>query len=517
MKKKNWTRSLACFLAGLSALTLSGCDELLNELLSGVYDEISASTSDGNDDAQSREDGEKDETPLPPVTPDEPVVTPEPEEPNPEKELAYEETDALGHKIAYYTDGSWEDLGRTVALDFSTPAPQTQYGYTYFSGLEKGEGLCNFYVDLYNAATQFHYYGEDLSVNEEGAHVIGQVEYAKYGLTGDEAIGVWKTFVTENPLYFWFDNAIMYTSKALILIAEESYALAETRQQICTDIREMALDCDKYLNGKISLTERALTIYDYLTERVEYAYETDGKTPETEIWAHNIVGATQGKGVCETYAKTYDYLCGLFDLQCINVVGTAVQDGVSGGHAWNILELENEWYCVDVTWADQTQLTREWFGKRATEFMTTHVADTEYAFGIQYQYELPKLASVGLCPVLFGEEKGEKTMEKSIDAAFAKMQNGQGRYEITLYPDTKLTQEKGLELSWEGAAFASALPQVEHITFIGRYRKESLVTYYLAGLQAGEISLQCDVTLQNVRLDYDKLIKNGYMLTKNNG
>ncbi len=540
MKNKNLTRALCALLAAVTAFSFTGCDELLGDLLDELTPSIpsvSTPTDDkteesGGDDSQNGnaddsgdnnpetpdppENPKEPESPKNPDVPDEPEVVPTPDEPDGSKIVDYEEIDEIGHKIVYYTDGTWEDLGRAVALKTGTPAPETQYGYQYFSALEDGEGLCGFYESLYRVYTEFHYVSKDLTVNADGRYEVADVNFASHGISAEQAIAVWKIFLAENPLYYWSDNLISYGSKSMTLFAEPDYALADTRAEINEDIYQMALDCDGYLSGKTSVTERALTIYDYLATRVEYAYKADGTTPEDAAWAHNIVGATQGKGVCETYAKAYDYLCGLFGLDCMMVVGVAVQDSAVGGHAWNILNLEDEWYNVDVTWADQETLTREWFGQATETFETTHVADKDTPWGIAYQYDLPTLAKDGLCPVLLGEENGEKTMVKSIDQAFDKMQNEQGRYEITLYPSTTVTAEKELQVALTGASFTrEVLPKVASITFLGVKVQVTTIRYYMAELSAGSVTLNSAVTMKNVQFEYTSLHKNGYRLTGN--
>lgn len=536
MKNKKSIRALCSLLAAFTAFSFTGCDELLDEILNELVPAPSASSSvedgesvGGENGSQSGKEEGGGKTPETPdvgetpdegegeQTPEEEEPAPTPNEPNENKTVLSTETDDIGHKIVYYTDGTWEDLGRAVTLNTDSPAPETQYGYQYFSTLDDGEGLCGFYTCLYNVYTDFHRSNKDVTATSDGDYEFASVNFANYGVTAEQAIGVWKTFLAENPLYYWSDNMISYGSKTMTLFAEPDYALYQTRAEINEAIEQMALDCDGYLSGKTSLTQRALTIYDYLATRVEYAYETDGVTPEDAAWAHNIVGATQGAGVCETYAKTYDYLCGLFGLDCITVVGVGVQNDVSGGHAWNILNLEDEWYNVDVTWGDQDELTREWFGQATALFQTTHVADKDEPWGITYQYALPTLAAEGLCPVLFGEEGGETSMVKSIDEAFEKMQNEQGRYEITLYPSTTVTTEKGLQISLTGASFETEiLPKAESITFIGAKVQLSFISFDLAELTAGNVTLNSAVTLEKVNFEYSSLDKNDYTLTKNN-
>lgn len=493
---------LCCCLAGAAAFAFSSCS-LLDEL-TGNSDSDPTQNGAGGIDSEVSVDN--------PVLPD--VETPEPDA---EKVVAYEETDAIGHKVVYYTDGTYEDLGRVEPLNFVSPAPTSQYSYIAFQKEENGEGLQVFYTKIYNALAKAHLEKKDYVLSENDVYECAEISYKDCGITTDQAITVWKVFAQENPLFFWLDRKILYTDKTLFCLVAEEYATYASRERVLNALYDMAFECDRYLSGKTSLTERALTIYDYLCGRIEYAYKSDGKTPEDASWAHSIAGgALYNAGVCETYAETFDYFCGLFGLDCLTVTGTATQNGVSEGHAWNMLALDGEWYTMDLTWSDQTTYTRDWFGKASTEFAKTHIADTSETWGIEYQYDLPTLASAGLCPVYYGEENGEYEMEKSLEAAFEKMTNQQGRYEIILYPDTKYTAQKSVEISLSGGYFAGATPSVAHLQITGKKVKVNILSYYLAKLSAGEISLGSNVTLRYVDFDYTKLNKNGYALTESN-
>ena len=64
-----------------------------------------------------------------------------------------------------------------------------------------------------------------------------------------------------------------------------------------------------------------------------------------------IYGAIQGgNAICQGYARAFQYLCQKADLRCATV------SGASGdmSHMWNLVELEDGTYYVDITWSDST-------------------------------------------------------------------------------------------------------------------------------------------------------------------
>ena len=455
--------------------------------------------------------------PEPEPTPEPaPIPEPTPSEPDPNKTVERTETDEIGHKIAHYTDGTKEDLGRAVALDFSTPLPSEQYGYNYFATLEIGTGLQAFYDEMYTLCTEFHDSEREVT---DSNRIIGKIIYAEKGLTLEQAYAVWSIFRKENPAYFWVDNSLLKDSAYLHIRIEADYVAYADRLYTQRAIETFALDCDRYVSTLTTETERALTVYDYLIEKIEYAYESDGVTAEDATWAHNAAGgALYGLGVCETYAETYDYFCGLFGLECLNVTGLAGDFSSTdnyGRHAWNVVEIDGVWYTIDATWGDAKYLSRQWFGKSATEFAETHRAySPESGWGMDYQYTLPTLSESASSPVAVWEENGEATMYISLDKAFQTMTIAAGRYEINLYPQTKISKETGAVIHGDGASFSAPLPTVASLTFIGLRVELEDGEYALAKLNTDtDVTLAGNVTLENVIWSVRTLEKSGYMLT----
>ena len=58
--------------------------------------------------------------------------------------------------------------------------------------------------------------------------------------------------------------------------------------------------------------------------------------------------AYEGKGVCQGYALFAQKLMQALGLESMYVVGEVY----TGGHAWNLVKVDGEWYHVDMTWND---------------------------------------------------------------------------------------------------------------------------------------------------------------------
>jgi len=65
---------------------------------------------------------------------------------------------------------------------------------------------------------------------------------------------------------------------------------------------------------------------------------------------YQMINAFNGNPVvCEGYAKAFKYLCDESDIGCLIVEGHIGSGTGAGNHMWNYVELDGNWYLVDVT------------------------------------------------------------------------------------------------------------------------------------------------------------------------
>ncbi|MDR2888992.1 MAG: hypothetical protein LBV33_04020, partial [Lachnospiraceae bacterium] len=107
--------------------------------------------------------------------------------------------------------------------------------------------------------------------------------------------------------------------------------------------------------------DKIVSDWDYSSGIVLPPADPNGFSPG----AHDLLGgmgyATDGI-VCEAYSKTYAFLLNNLGVPAIFVSGDAVaSDGFpAGGHAWNIVEMDNGLrYFADLTWADNHRTTQD--------------------------------------------------------------------------------------------------------------------------------------------------------------
>jgi transglutaminase/protease-like cytokinesis protein 3 len=115
------------------------------------------------------------------------------------------------------------------------------------------------------------------------------------------------------------------------------------------------------------------------------AYDTtvyDRRTPQGQADNTDPYGMlVGGYGICLGYATTFQLLMDLAGVECITVVGAAADS--TEDHAWNMVRLEGEWYCVDPTWDDNSHDTSVKSRHRYFNVTSDHMAQTNH----QWDYE----------------------------------------------------------------------------------------------------------------------------------
>lgn len=98
--------------------------------------------------------------------------------------------------------------------------------------------------------------------------------------------------------------------------------------------------------------ERELLLHDWLLDHCTYDDTAHApRTPAGREHSRDPYGPlVEGTGICLGYATTFQLLMDLTGVECITVVGASKESRQD--HAWNMVKLDGEWYCVDPTWND---------------------------------------------------------------------------------------------------------------------------------------------------------------------
>jgi len=100
------------------------------------------------------------------------------------------------------------------------------------------------------------------------------------------------------------------------------------------------------LDDSMSDKEKALAVHDYICANFYY----DSTLGTFDMY--NFV--VNGSGVCQAYMLTYNYILNKLGIDSYAVISDDIN------HTWNIVNLDGEYYQVDVTWDDYTYQLLGW-------------------------------------------------------------------------------------------------------------------------------------------------------------
>ncbi len=120
--------------------------------------------------------------------------------------------------------------------------------------------------------------------------------------------------------------------------------------EYCTaqDVAAMQVKLDQLVDQANTLCqtdlEKVFYVHEWLVQNIAYDREHLSDNVQDD---HNLCGALlEGTAVCDGYAKTY-----ALTLRKLGITGVLVTSK-DIGHAWNMVELDGNWYQVDCTWDD---------------------------------------------------------------------------------------------------------------------------------------------------------------------
>jgi hypothetical protein len=228
------------------------------------------------------------------------------------------EDDVVGEE---YTDGT------------SLPAPYaapSNVEYYYRGMLQKlGDRFVYAYDALVNGYTNMK---SDITVYN-----------SQYSISTDEMQFVIYCVEYDHPEFFWVGNSYRYiynTDTNIVKVIQPNYIVSSSEiAQAKAVFEATAQEFLAHVEGMTDKYQMQKTLHDLIVDKGVYA---------SSVHAHDAYGIlVDGVGVCESYAKAFQYLLQRSGIQ------TAVVTGYAGGlHAWCAVNLDGNFYYNDITWAD---------------------------------------------------------------------------------------------------------------------------------------------------------------------
>lgn len=172
-----------------------------------------------------------------------------------------------------------------------------------------------------------------------------EIDVSDYGLTKEMLKSAYVHVLNNNPRLFHVKSewSVWTNSSGLVIKVEPSY-LSIYDETSTIEYEAAVAEALKSVNDQMDDVEKALALHDYLA--LNCAYENDGQEPYENYNAYNAL--VDREAVCQGYTLAYTDLLQRAGVSC----SYATSDPMN--HIWNLVELGDNWYHVDVTWDDPT-------------------------------------------------------------------------------------------------------------------------------------------------------------------
>lgn len=221
-------------------------------------------------------------------------------------------------------------------------------------------------------------------------------------LHGNEGTPLWALveFVLDDyPEIFWCDadTDMTYESRGfwgeeyLIVYPEYPYSKEEVEKRK-QEMEAMTEECIEACKEKKSDYEKVKYVYEYIIDTVEYVDDA----PDNQNLYSSLVSK---KSVCAGYAQGVQYLLERAGVWCNTVGGQALDENDKfGGHAWNIVQCDDEYYYVDATWGDSEENESEKSEEKAVEprdyeYLCCSADELEDTHKADHEEKLPECSS----------------------------------------------------------------------------------------------------------------------------
>lgn len=175
-----------------------------------------------------------------------------------------------------------------------------------------------------------------------------RIDISSHNATAAEVVAAMQHLSDGVPELFHVGRTYSYSTKSVTptyLMSGATLDAARAEYLFALDMIAEGVD------PQWSDAEICLYLHDYLCKR--FAYDTT----YTVYDAYTFL--TEGRGVCQSYTLAYTALLSRFGIPVTYATG---QDG-DLPHIWNIVQLDGEYYHVDVTWGDALTGGEDCFGR----------------------------------------------------------------------------------------------------------------------------------------------------------
>lgn len=233
---------------------------------------------------------------------------------------------------------------------------------------------------------------DDLYIKLEKALLEGDskvnIDISSLFIESDKIFSMLESISYENPEVMYYKGAEYSFGKIKLFYSKSAEDIKKHQIQI-RDKRKIFFKNN--IKEDMSDYEKVITIHDYILENGQYDSRlfSEGEVPPESYSTYGILAL--GVGVCESYAKSMKYLLDEAGIESMIVIGSSKGEN----HAWNLVNIEGEYYHIDPTWNDpiiedgSDLISYNFFNLNDEQIEKTHNWNKlKYpeAKGIQYNY-----------------------------------------------------------------------------------------------------------------------------------
>jgi len=211
-------------------------------------------------------------------------------------------------------------------------------------------------------------------LDESGKHLYRQFYANAVALNGtfrpveEVPVGrikdVFLAVYNDHPELFWLNTsyACKYNGRGTCIQVDLNFnRTADDIDHASAEFNRRADEIIGQVQNLGSDYEKEREVHNILLKQVEYDLSA-----EMNQSAYSAL--INGKTVCAGYARAFQYLMQDLGIPCYYCTGFAGED-----HAWDIVNLEDGFYNVDVTWDDTPGGEYEYFNKSDQDYAGTHI------------------------------------------------------------------------------------------------------------------------------------------------
>lgn len=259
------------------------------------------------------------------------------EEEVPEEDAVIEEEDVIQEEVEETTEDAEEtqeendDAIEIEPVDEEPPV----YG-------KEGDPLVAYYK-LSSEEQELYIQLYEAICNHEESYVFEeQIEMDTVGLVLD-------CIHIDHPELYWDTvGSSCWTDQVTGLVTKLDFLYELTLDEVKEYDAILKAEADDIIYGistKASDYEKVQYVYEQLVFRTDYV---TGSPHNQTIFSMFV----NHKSVCAGYAKAMQYILHQMGISCAYVYGYGGEPGDEESHAWNIVEIDGNYYYVDVTWGD---------------------------------------------------------------------------------------------------------------------------------------------------------------------